>query len=101
MTDLAPPKASERDILQYERVCPRCGDLKPITDYPRNRSRPDGRSAYCRPCHNQVGREYRATEHGHDAVAASRRRSYERRKARFDAAVAALPIEDRERLGLA
>lgn len=32
------------------RRCPRCRAVKPITDYHRNRTAPDGRNAYCKPC---------------------------------------------------
>lgn len=88
------------DVVQFEKTCPRCGELKPVTDFPRNRSRPDGRGAYCRPCHAGVFREYRSTAHGREAVRASQRRSLARRKAKFDAAVALLSSDDRARLGL-
>lgn len=37
--------------------CPECGELKPLDEFCRNRSRKDGRAAYCKPCHNAVMRE--------------------------------------------
>lgn len=100
MTDPRPPKASERDVLQFERVCPKCHRKLLITEFPLNRSRPGGRQGHCKPCHNQLHRDYYATEHGREAVRAAQRRSYERRKAAYEAAVAVLPAEDRARLGL-
>lgn len=89
------------DPIEYERMCPKCGERKPITDFARNRSRPDGRAAYCRPCHTARQREYYATPEGKAAVRAAQRRSIERGKARYAAAVAKLAPEDRAKLGLA
>ncbi len=87
--------------IEYERHCPRCGERKPITDFPRNRSRPDGRGAYCLVCNNASNRAYFATPEGKAAIRASQRRSLERGKARYAAAVAKLAPEDRAKLGLA
>lgn len=86
-------------VIEFERRCPKCDETKPVTEFPRNRSRADGRAAYCRPCHAANLAEYRATERGQAAVLASQRRSLARRKAAYEAAVAALPPGDRARLG--
>lgn len=32
------------------KTCQRCRELKPVEDFSRNRSRPDGLAHYCRPC---------------------------------------------------
>ncbi len=37
--------------------CPACAEIKPLSEFPRNRSAHNGRSAYCKPCHNAKGRE--------------------------------------------
>jgi hypothetical protein len=50
--------------------CPDCGKYKPLDQFPRNKRMPDGRHAYCKPCHNARGREskqrlYGGTRHYH------------------------------------
>ncbi|MCS3844807.1 hypothetical protein [Microbacterium sp. AK031] len=72
------------DIVQFTKRCPACQTEKPVTDFPRNRSEPTGRGGYCRPCQR-------------DALKRSRQRTRER----YEAAVALLSAEDRERLGFA
>ena len=39
------------------KTCPDCGVTKPLDDFPRHRSMPDGRARYCRPCMNLRSRE--------------------------------------------
>jgi hypothetical protein len=34
-----------------------CRCIKPLDDFPRNRSTKDGRATYCKPCHNQRMKE--------------------------------------------
>nr|WP_272874541.1 endonuclease VII domain-containing protein [Mycobacteroides abscessus] len=31
-------------------MCPKCASTKPVEDFFRNRSQPDGRHSYCKPC---------------------------------------------------
>ena len=38
------------------KTCPKCGVTKPTDEFVRNRSAKDGVGAYCRPCHNAMGR---------------------------------------------
>jgi hypothetical protein len=33
--------------------CPQCGEEKSLDEFHRNKARSDGRSAYCKPCHNE------------------------------------------------
>ena len=48
----------ERPVLvDGERWCPACRSVKPLADFPRNRSNRDGYAAYCKPCHNKKGRD--------------------------------------------
>jgi hypothetical protein len=34
----------------WAKKCPDCGEQKPVSEYGRNASRPDGLAFYCRPC---------------------------------------------------
>lgn len=50
--------------------CPTCTQVKPLDDFPRNRSALGGRGGYCKPCHNAKGkatytRLYGGTRHYH------------------------------------
>lgn len=38
--------------------CTRCKDFLPWESFHRNRAAPDGRQAYCKPCANEIRREY-------------------------------------------
>ncbi|OPC81831.1 hypothetical protein B4N89_13590 [Embleya scabrispora] len=42
------------------RTCTTCRQLLPLDAFHRDRSRPDQRGYYCRPCHNERMRAYRA-----------------------------------------
>lgn len=44
--------------------CPSCGGHLPVEAFGRNRSSGDGRTAYCKPCHNEIGRVNRTRRHG-------------------------------------
>jgi hypothetical protein len=47
-----------------EKWCPRCESYRAHGDFGSNRSTADGLTAYCRTCHNAVGRENRIRLHG-------------------------------------
>lgn len=53
-----------RDVPEGCAFCPRCESTKPLTDFGRNAGARNGRTAYCRPCHNDVGRAGRERLHG-------------------------------------
>ncbi|WP_042397750.1 endonuclease VII domain-containing protein [Streptacidiphilus carbonis] len=69
-------KRSEREGRQERRFIPRqetpegmkfcldCETVKPLDDFPRNRNTGDGRTTYCKPCHNARGLESRVRLHG-------------------------------------
>jgi hypothetical protein len=38
---------------------PRATTVKPLVDFPRNRSQRSGYGSYCKPCHNEIGRANR------------------------------------------
>lgn len=86
-------------IIKFEKHCPACGLTHPITDFPRNRSKPDGRAEYCKACTARRMREYRATPEGGARARERVIRARARAKERYDAAVAELSPEDRARLG--
>jgi len=46
------------------RLCPDCGETKPLAEFPRNRSDTDGRGRYCKPCHNARGAESKKRLYG-------------------------------------
>jgi hypothetical protein len=48
---------------EYKR-CSKCGELKPILDFPRNRKSRDGYHLYCKVCHNAQVRESKNRLHG-------------------------------------
>lgn len=87
-----------RDL--FRRRCPRCQQEKPLGAFPRNRSRPDGRGAYCLPCHRERGAEYRSTPEGAAAHRASQRRAAAKMREKFEAELAKLTPEQRDAYGL-
>ena len=59
---LGPPRSRHRrDVAVPEghKWCPECDEVKPVAEYPRNRSQPSGFAVYCKPCHNARGRASR------------------------------------------
>lgn len=51
-------------MTQGSKRCPDCSETKSLDDFPRHRSRRDGRGEYCKPCHNKRGRETKFRLHG-------------------------------------
>lgn len=41
------------------KYCPHCKNVLPIDSFGSNRAAADGRTNYCRPCHNEIGRRNR------------------------------------------
>ncbi|RKN41569.1 recombinase [Micromonospora endolithica] len=41
-----------REVPEGHRFCADCGTVKPVADFPRNRSDSTGYATYCKPCHN-------------------------------------------------
>src|SRR3989304_309034 len=41
------------------KLCSRCKQQKPLSSFPRNRSRLDGYSQYCKSCNNQINGDAR------------------------------------------
>lgn len=40
------------------KTCPKCQAAKPFVDFNRDRTKPDGRSSYCRSCNRQKSSEW-------------------------------------------
>lgn len=40
------------------KPCSKCGDVKPLTEFNRNRNRRDGLDSRCKPCHRQQSKEW-------------------------------------------
>jgi hypothetical protein len=47
----------KRAVPAGHKYCPRCEQMLPLSAFGSNRSASDGLTAYCRPCHNAVGKE--------------------------------------------
>jgi hypothetical protein len=53
-----------RVLPDGHRFCPDCDSVKPLTEFPRNRSDSTGYANYCKPCHNARGKEVKQRLHG-------------------------------------
>ena len=45
-----------REVPDGYRWCPDCQTMKPLEEFPRNKSGRQGRGGYCKPCHNAKGK---------------------------------------------
>jgi hypothetical protein len=70
------------------KYCPRCDEVQPVANFGSNRAAHDGLTAYCKPCHNMVGKETRERLYGGSREYHLRRR-YGITGADFDAMVEA------------
>lgn len=43
-----------------EKLCPKCGEVKPLDQFNVEHAKPDGRQGYCRDCNRIYGDGYRA-----------------------------------------
>ena len=76
-----------RKVPDGQKWCPRCETAKPVDEFPRNKSGRNGRGAYCKPCHNEKGKETYTRLYGSTREYHLRRR-YGITGAEFDAMVA-------------
>lgn len=53
-----------KDVPFGSKWCPECGAVKPLAQFPRNRSQSSGYGSYCKPCHNAIGRANREAHGG-------------------------------------
>ncbi len=77
-----------RVVPDGHRFCPDCESVKPLTDFPRNRSGRGGHGRYCKPCHNVRGKEATSRLYGSEREYHLRRR-YGIGQADFDEMLAA------------
>jgi predicted nucleic acid-binding Zn ribbon protein len=66
--------ARERQRMEGEKFCSKCGDLLPLEKFPRNRGMHLGVSSRCRECHREATRDWR--ERNRDEINAERRAEY-------------------------
>lgn len=52
---------------QQMKRCPKCGKTKPVSEFGKNASRPDGFTDECRECRNIRHREWYASKRGKSA----------------------------------
>ena len=45
--------------MNETKVCPKCGQDKPITEFSKNKKNKDGHFTYCKECQLVINREYR------------------------------------------
>lgn len=53
------------------KICPKCGESKPVTEFRKDSGRADGLQSYCKPCHSASSREWE--RNNRDKVRAARR----------------------------
>lgn len=71
-------KRKPENIGRTEKVCPRCGILKPIDAYSTDRRVPDGHQSHCRECTKARQKKWRLDKPEH--VKELKRAEYQRRK---------------------
>lgn len=57
-----------------QKQCSKCRETKPLSDFNKNKSRPDGYAHYCKPC--AMGRSRQWVESNRDTVRAAKRKYY-------------------------
>ena len=67
-------------VLNETKVCPWCGDRKPISEFHRNRAQRDGLNGYCKPCWNVYCKQRWAAEMDKPARLRTRRLGHLRTK---------------------
>ena len=40
------------------KTCPKCGETKPVSEFPKRRASPDGLNTYCKTCSNSISKEF-------------------------------------------
>ncbi len=56
------PDSTNPDLASL-KFCPRCGDVKPRSEFPKGRYK-DGLASYCKPCANAYSRESHESDPG-------------------------------------
>jgi hypothetical protein len=56
------------------KTCTKCGEVKPLDAFGKNKSRQDGLQFYCRPCMQVFRKQYKQSEKGKESERAWRRK---------------------------
>ena len=72
-----------REGGSMKKKCPRCGEVKPLTLFAKDKSYKDGHHCYCKKCKNEGNTKRRNTERGYLKVRYDCMRGREFRKARW------------------
>ena len=59
------------------KICTKCGELKPLTDFCKDRAKGDGHQTYCRECNKLHCKKYKDT---HKTDCAKRRKNWRKTK---------------------
>src|SRR4051794_20694071 len=60
----ARPYRRYSDVPPGMKYCANCGEIKPLSEFGRNRRYKSGLTFYCKPCHNRVMAENKRKNHG-------------------------------------
>ena len=75
--------------MKDSKACPKCGQIKPISEWPKNKSKKDGLGSVCKTCHAAKAKTWRQANpeeqlrRSREQFAKSRDRENERRKKRY------------------
>ena len=58
-----------------EKRCSKCGEVKPVSEFGKNRSAKEGLQSWCKVCHNEARKQLRQTEAGQAATRKANRKS--------------------------
>ena len=57
---MIPDARNAQDAFDGLKPCSKCGGRLPLADFPPNGHTRSGRSSWCRGCHNEASRRWRA-----------------------------------------
>ena len=81
--DYGKEQAVNQHTGEIGKVCTKCNEDKPLTEYNRDKSKKDGHRNICKVCRSADGKAYRETNR--DRIAASKRAYYEANREKYAA----------------
>lgn len=66
----------EAALVAGEKQCTKCGIVKPLSEYHKDKRSGDGHYSHCRVCHYQMTETYAQTEHGKEIISKSHKKTY-------------------------
>lgn len=69
----------EQSIATGEKKCTKCDQVKPLSEYHKDKRSSDGHYSHCKDCHYKLTHAYEQTDRGKDVVSKSRKEWYEER----------------------